>query len=262
MRKGIVGLAILGVLSYIIYKHLKKNVSVNTDISKNVYVHKYANVDIDPEVYKSANMNKESIIDSITTVKYAPGYVHRLNPTYTRTNYKAPYDKFGFGIDSARNIDSIDPDSYLHMPLESEGVTHTNKDLYNSVDDTEEYIPTFYKYIRIKFRGSNPVKIGGIRFLMSKEPIQCPVTIWNPHTGVKTLYSGDSLTDSDQKTFVFVFSEPVQVNRYEIKSGLEPLSSWIVEGSRNGTYWTTLDERVNVKFPLEGKVIEFFMRGS
>ena len=197
----------------------------------------------------------------------APGYLPALNPVYARTTYKAPYDTFGFGMDTARNMDSIDPDSYLHMPLESEGITHINKDLYKDIDEEPVKPLTVFKYIRIKFkrtRAGQPVSIGGIRFLMSIDPIQMSTHIWNPHTGEKSIYTGGSLKDDDQMTFIFIFSEPAQLNRYELKTSMDsdemdPVS-WILEGSQNGSYWSILDTRSNVAMPIDrNRVVSYFI---
>lgn len=255
MRDKIIGITILGVLSYMIFKHFKKPTSTSS-------VPIYTPVEIDPEIFESAAKNK--IQDDTTPPQLAHGYLPELNPVYKRTEYKAPYDTFGFGMDIARNVDSIDPDSYLHMPLESEGITHMNKDLYKDIDEEPIQEPTFFKYIRIKIKElrltqSKGVSLGGIRFLMSREPIKVPVQLWNPHTGDKRNYSGEALKDSDTMSFVFVFSELVQVNRYELKTSFESADmdpiSWIVEGSRNGSYWSPLDNRYRVGMPKERNTI-------
>ena len=211
MRDKLIGITILGVLTYMIYKHYKK---APTIVPVNVPI--YTPVEIDPSVYSKPVVSKPPPL--------AKGYIPELNPVYTRTEYKAPYDILGFGMDRVRNTDSIDPDSYLYMPLESEGITHMNKDLYKDIEEEPMAIPTRFKYIRIKFkaiRSSNHLSLGGVRFLLSRKPIEIPVQIWNPHTGAKSTYSGGDIKDSDQMTFVFIFSEPAQVNRYEFKTSLE-----------------------------------------
>jgi hypothetical protein len=256
MKGKIVGLTILGVLSYMIFKHFKKPATTKT-------VPTYISVEIDPQIYESK---------PVPTPTLAKGYISELNPVYIRTTYKAPYNMNGFGMDSARNTDSIDPDSYLHMPLESEGITHINKDLYKDIDEEPFYEPTLFKYIRIKFKGlrssdSSSLSLGGIRFLMSREPIKSSIQLWNPHTGAKSTYSGEGLKDSDQMTFVFIFSEPTQLNRYELKTSLESAdmdpSSWILEGSMNGSYWVLLDNRPKISLPLErNKIIGYYMQNK
>lgn len=272
MRSKIVGITILGVLTYFIYKHYKKSATHSTNKNDNEPVYVYTPIIIDEEVIKSSKPIKpikqnKSISFNESTI--APGYRPLLNPVYTQSTYKAPYDITGFGRDSSRNTDSIDPDSYLYMPLESEGITHANKDLYTAIEvSVDEKIPTRFKYIRITFkriRNSDTLSLGGIRFMLSKDRIRSSVQLWNPYTGEKRPYSWGPIQEADQKTFVFVFSELTQINRYEFKSSFESTdmdpTSWIVEGSLNGTYWVLLDEQSKIRMPIQrGNVIPFTMQ--
>lgn len=222
-----VGLTI-GIVAYITSKKAKPVISPPAPIQ------------IDPAIYKQVN----------------PAYRHPTQPVnreFThKSTYKPPYDIFGFGSDAARNTDSVDVNSYLSMPLESDGVTYKTRDMYTSLEETPEYVEEKYKYIRLTVlavRGEeSTVAIGGIRFLRYGMPFT-NISIWNPHTGNKMPYNADEWTDSDQWTTVFVFSEPIALTEYEIKTStkspeMDPIK-WKLESSSNASFWNEINT-----FPL------------
>lgn len=187
-------------------------------------------IQIDPAVYRLPNL----------------AYKHPTEPVMqmqTQPTYRAPYEVFGFGLDSSRNSDSVNPDSYLAMPLESDGISYKNRDKYTSLDKEPEVLEKKYKFMRftvLETRGADEAAIGGIRFLKDGVPIT-GVTLWNPHTGDKSQYNGEEWTDSDQWSVVFVFSEPVAVTEYQIKTSskspeMDP-TEWKLEGSTNASFW-------------------------
>jgi len=171
----------------------------------------------------------------------------------------APHEKSGFGLDIARNRDDIELDSYLHLPLESEGETHLTVDKYEKIPDIDELPKTVAKepirvrMVRLKVyetRSSEAkiVALGGVRFYQGNQAIiDGKMKLWNPHTGEKVDYTLGEWTDSDQKLVIFCFSEPVEINRYEFKTSKgsednDPIR-WTLEGSMNGTFWIMLDDR-------------------
>jgi len=187
-------------------------------------------IQIDPVVYRLAN----------------PAYKHPTQSviqSQTQPIYRAPYDVFGFGLDSSRNSDSVDPDSYLTMPLESDGISHKNRDKYMGLEERADDTEKRYKYIRfsvLETRGADEVAIGGIRFLKDGVPIT-NVILWNPHNGDKMPYNDGEWSDSDQWSTVFVFSEPSAVTEYQIKTSskspeMDPIE-WKLEGSTNASFW-------------------------
>ena len=193
-------------------------------------------IQIDPAIYKIPN----------------PAYKHPNQPVRDFTKmaepvYTPPYDMFGFGSDSARNTDSVDADSYLSMPLESDGITYKTRDMYTSLEETPIVTEKKYKYLRLtvmEVRGDgDTVAIGGIRFLRDGELIN-NISLWNPHTGDKTPYSGGEWSESDQWTAIFVFSGPVALSEYQIKTStqspeMDPLK-WKIETSSNASFWSEL----------------------
>jgi len=196
-------------------------------------------IEIDPAIYRHPNPNykhpNKPVLDELLT---APS---------EKSAYKAPYDVFGFGLDVTRNMDSIDPDSYLNMPLESDGITYKTRDKYTSLEETEEVFEKKYKYLRftvLDIRGEgSTASIGGIRFLRRDEAIR-DVYIWNPHTGEKTAYDGKGWSDSDQWTVIFVFVSPVVIDSYQIKTSTQPEGSdpttWKLEASHNASFWSEI----------------------
>ena len=222
----------IGLFTYILSK---KNVA--TPVLK---------VQIDPSVYT------QSTIHMIPNPKYKhpdrPVPESIFNSGQIENSYKAPYDTFGFGLDSARNTDPVDPDSYLNMPLESDGNTYDTRNKYQPVEEESEVIEKKFKYIRfsvLAIRDSNQdgVSIGGIRFLNRGVPIN-NINLWNPHTGDKTKYNNDEWADYDQHTAIFVFSEPVLITEYQLKTStltpdMDPVK-WKLEGSHNAAYWSEI----------------------
>ena len=171
----------------------------------------------------------------------------------------APHEKAGFGLDIARNSDDIELDSYLHLPLESEGETHLTADKYEKIPDIDDPAKTVSKEpIRVKmvrlqvYETRSPdaetVALGGVRFYQGNRPIRDgAMKLWNPHTGEKVDYNLGEWVDSDQWLVIFCFSEPVEINRYEFKTSKDAEDSdptrWTLEGSMNGTFWLMLDDR-------------------
>ena len=196
-------------------------------------------VEIDPAIYRMPNPHfkhpTKPVLDSIFTTPIK-------KPTY-----KAPYDVFGFGFDTARNTDSIDPDTYLNMPLESDGITYKTRDKYTSLEEEDEVTVKKYKYVRftvLDIRGdSDTVAIGGIRFLREGVPLT-DISLWNPHTGERVAYNNEEWNDSDQWSVVFVFPEPVAITEYQLKSSMkmpemDPVK-WKMEGSLNASFWNEI----------------------
>lgn len=215
-----------------------------------------APIEIDPAVYRLPN----------PTYKHPskPVFEHILTAPSEKSGYKAPYEVFGFGLDVERNMDSIDPDSYLNMPLESDGITYKTRDKYTSLEETEDVVEKKYKYIRftvLEVRGEgSTARIGGIRFLRRGEPIP-NMHIWNPHTGEKTVYDGKAWTDSDQWTVVFVFSEPALIDSYQIKTSMESEESdpatWKLEASHNASFWSEIHTITSGLSPRRDAVRDF-----
>lgn len=177
-------------------------------------------------------------------------------PTVGLNSYKIPEGTLS---------DSTTIDELMQLPLESGGF----------VSDTEEKVPatTYVKYLRFqctKIRNGTSVELGGVRFLFNTTPIPFKkIRTWNPHTGESKEYAGGAWSDSDQLSVIFCFSEPLEVNKYELKSSAvskdnDPVQ-WKVEGSMNGGFWTVLDDRTRTPtaFPVERNfVMSYIMRGD
>jgi len=184
---------------------------------------------------------------------------------------RPPYELVGFGHDSHRNIDEISVDEYLNLPLVGSGLTFDNKYVYEQVDDelATTKTPTRYKYLRLSITDATGdiVHIGGIDFMKGGRGIHGDVVLWNPHTGEKKPYSRGEFSDDDQLVFIFCFSEPIILDSYRIKSSnigtQHDPKEWILEGSANGNYWTHVDNRSDITFPLlRGVWTTFSVRNS
>ena len=162
----------------------------------------------------------------------------------------------------------------MQLPLENGG------ELYDYTERDEiRAANTFVKYIRFqctevrdsttieldgyqfqcsKVLDNTTVEVGGFRFLNGDIAIPySKMQIWNPHTGDSEKYMGGAWADSDQRSVVFCFQEPVEVDRYEMKSSsksaeFDPVK-WTIEGSMNGAFWTMMDNRTRTEtaFSLE-----------
>ena len=146
------------------------------------------------------------------------------------------------------------------MPLESDGISYKNRDKYTSLEEEPEVLEKKYKFIRftvLETRSADEVAIGGIRFL--KDGVQITnVTLWNPHTGDKTAYNEEEWTDSDQWSTVFVFSVPVAVTEYQIKTSskspeMDP-TEWKIEGSTNASFWNEI-HTISSQLPFDRGVV-------
>jgi hypothetical protein len=153
----------------------------------------------------------------------------------------------------------------MQLPLENGG------ELYDYTERDEiRAANTFVKYIRFQcteVRDSTTVEVGGFRFLNGDITIPySKMQIWNPHTGDSEKYTGGAWADGDQRSVVFCFQEPVEVDRYEMKSSsksaeFDPVQ-WTVEGSMNGAFWMMMDNRATAEtaFSLErGAVNRYIM---
>jgi hypothetical protein len=165
--------------------------------------------------------------------------------------------------DGAPNSSTME--ELMQLPLENGG------ELYDYTEQDEiRAANTFVKYIRFQcteVRDSTTVEVGGFRFLNGDVVIpHSKMQIWNPHTGDSEKYTGGAWTDGDQRSVVFCFQEPVEVDRYEIKASsksaeFDPVQ-WTIEGSMNGAFWMMMDNRATAEtaFSLErGAVNRYIM---
>lgn len=264
-----------GVLTYIISKYWKKQqvmaTAINTAITTSVPFVINPDIYNDPQQAKREhdrlralhNVPVKAPLPVVTNYYVHPGPLRDEGPS-------APYEAVNFGMDKERNVDSIDPESYLYMPLESEGITHQNAHLYKDLEEDVAIPSLRFKFIRFQFtrprsEKESTISIGGIAFFIGRAPIkEVSTVIWNPHTGEKTPYRGQPWSDSDTWSLILAFLEPISLNRYEITTNTERPDTdpdgWKVEGSYAGTYWMLLDDRTDVAFPrMRGHVVSYFM---
>jgi len=219
-------------------------------------------VEIDPSVYTKQTIHK------IPNPKYKHPDRPVIDSIFNQDPvavYQPPYDIAGFGLDSARNNDTIDADSYLNMPLESDGITYQTRHKYTNLEEIPETVEKRYKYIRftilsVRDSEQSSVAIGGIKFLKKGFNIS-GISLWDPHTGKKAAYVGDEWSDSDQWTAVFVFSEPISFTEYQIRTSMKmpemDPAEWKIEGSHNASYWSEIDRRTS-DLPYDRGVVTRF----
>ena len=220
----------------------------------------YKKFEISPSVYKPIMVPVDT--KKIVKVAEVRGSSKTYDPPYTTS------------IDLPTYKDAYTIDTYMELPLETEGKTFSTSNLYKDIEETPTVEPMFIKYLRFQCtetRGERQgtVHIGGFRFFQdlhasSKKPID----IWNPHTGISEKYTQGSWSDSDQRMVVFRFSEAVLVTRYELKSSTESMEydpiHWRLEGSMTGAFWTILDDRTTSEtaFPTKRQTVaKYIVRG-
>lgn len=208
---------------------------------------------------ESVKASTEFVIDPSIYMKPSPiSYLESpREPIVEDIIERAPYEISGFGHDMTRNIDATPIDTFMNLPLVGTGVTFFNRNTYEEADEIEEKliytIRKRYKYIRLRILNADEVYIGGIEFWKYGRNIGKSI-LWNPYTGERATYSGEVLHDNDQLVFVFCFKEPILFNQYRIKSSsmaanFDP-SDWVLEGSLNGNFWTRIDSKRDVEFPI------------
>jgi len=220
----------------------------------------YRKFDISPIVYKPdiLPVNQKAYIVPTEHTEELPKYEAKYQVDINLPNYQDDYSL----------------DTYMELPLETDGRVHDTEHLYRDLEEEESIRePFFVKYLRFQCtetrnKGALSVHVGGFKFFQgvavaSKKPI----SIWNPHTGNTERYTQEPWADSDQRIVVFRFSEPIIVSHYEIKSSTESPDfdpvRWKLEGSMSGIYWTMMDDRTKSEtaFPNErGRVARYIIR--
>ena len=224
--KNLIILPILGSIALFLYLQLnkeKKTVDVIIDLEKET----------------------PPLLSPIVPVKPA-----EPSPTERDTLPVPPYEQHGFGIDIRRNTDNNELDDYMNLPLTGSGKTYSNTLMAEiDADSLDESLSiTKYKYVRLTVNETreftNSVGIDDIAFYNGNYRIE-HVKIWNPHTGYTSKYDGP-WEDSDTKSTVFIFREPVLITGYKIKTSRKDVSndpaSWMLEASKNASYWNLINE--------------------
>ena len=156
----------------------------------------------------------------------------------------------------------------MNLPLVGSSKTHSNAKLADVDSNRTLTQPsTKYKYLRLtvkETRGkTNTVSIDHIHFYCGNERVKdININVWNPYNGDRDIYRG-KWNDSDTKTVVFRFTQPIAITRYDMKlSHTFPSNDpriWTLEGSKNASYWVLLDEN-NVVLPVRrAHTVSFYL---
>jgi hypothetical protein len=196
----------------------------------------------------------------------------------TFTNYKPiqvtestfPLNKSSFGLDIARNNDGPGLDTHFVEPLRQESRAVTVGPKYVDADESlQGEKVSSYKYIRFrptKTRDpSSQVNVAKIRFFLKGNEIDIrsakvtnPMGTW---VGDVTDVNGPGFTrgwsDKHKRALVFAFPYALMIDGFSWTTtdpdkgiGGDPVQ-WKLEGSVNGTYWTTLrDQSHNYPVPV------------
>jgi hypothetical protein len=211
---------------------------------------------------------------SSTTFPYSNPYKE------TFTNYKTiqvtestfPLNKSSFGIDIARNKGGPGLDMLFVEPLrqESKPFDSVGPKYVDADENLKGENASSYKYIRFrptKTRDpSSPVNVAKIRFFLKKNEVDLraakvtnPMGTW---VGDITDVNGPGYTrgwsDKHKRALVFAFPYALMIDGFSWTTadpdkgiGGDPVQ-WKLEGSTNGTYWTTLrDQSQNYAVPVD-----------
>ena len=163
----------------------------------------------------------------------------------------------GFGKDIMRNLTSGIKDIQFELPLKQQEPERRLRDA-----------PPSYKFLRFtptatRGAGAAAVNVGKFTFFYEKRPLLLNGSVTNPMgtwEGNMTDVTGPAETsgwsDVHKKSLVFAFRYPIAVDAYSFTTALpqagiegDPVS-WKLDGSHNGTFWTTVDIQKNYPTPL------------
>jgi hypothetical protein len=128
------------------------------------------------------------------------------------------------------------------------------------------YAPPSYRFLRFTAtatRGGSTVNVGKFTFFYENQPLFIKGSVTNPMgtwEGTMADVTGpgprSGWSDAHKKPLVFAFRDPIAVDAYSFTTALpeagiegDPVS-WILEGSSNGTFWTTVDTQNNYHTPV------------
>ena len=160
----------------------------------------------------------------------------------------------GFGLDHLRNSEHL-KDTQFELPL-----------VQQEPERKPHYAPPSYRFLRFiptAIRGSGTVNVGKFTFFYEDQPLLLKGSVTNPMgtwEGTVADVTGPGRrpgwSDAHKKPLVFAFRDPIAVDAYSFTTaapevGIEgdPIS-WKLEGSANGTFWTTIDTQVNFPTPV------------
>jgi hypothetical protein len=161
----------------------------------------------------------------------------------------------GFGLDGIRNYDANIKDTQFDLPLKQREPEHDPR-----------YDPPSYRFLRftvIATRGSSTVNVGKFTFFYENQALFIKGSVTNPMgtwEGTMADVTGPGprpgWSDAHKKPLVFAFRDPIAVDAYSFTTALSDAGiegdpvSWKLEGSSNGTFWTTVDTQNNYPTPL------------
>ena len=163
----------------------------------------------------------------------------------------------GFGMDALRNSDASIKDSQYQLPLKQ-----------RPPEKKTRPAPPSYKFLRFtptatRGREAAAVNVGKFTFFYEGYPLFLKGSVTNPMgtwEGTMADVTGagpkPGWSDAHKKSLVFAFRDAIAVDAYTFATALpeagiegDPIS-WKLEGSPNGTFWTTLDTQTNVAVPV------------
>ena len=203
----------------------------------------------------------QNVAQPLTTAAVS-GFTDFVSPP---TDDAYPLKTRGFGLDRARNADSIKEIQFT-MPLKQE--------IPIKEEGNEKQSHRFIRFVPLKTRDPDAysVAIGRLTFFYEGQPLALegratnPMGTWEGDIAAVTGPRATGWIDRHKKPLVFSFKSPIMVDAYSLTTdtGLvaaDPIA-WKLESSTNGTYWTLLNSQPRFSTPIgRGKETEMIYIG-
>jgi len=163
----------------------------------------------------------------------------------------------GFGLDALRNSGVTPKDTQFELPLAQQ-----------EPERKPHYAPPSYKFLRFtptatRGSGAAAVNLGKLTFYYEGQPLLLTGSVTNPMgtwEGAMADVTGPGprpgWSDTHKKPLVFAFRYPIAVDAYSFTTALPEMGiegdpvAWKLEGSANGTFWTSLDVQKDYPTPV------------
>ena len=188
-----------------------------------------------------------------------------------------PLNASAFGLDKARNKAKTELKELYKEPLYQSADVEVKPGSLAALKSKETPSMPAYKYIRFRpvetrVADAFNVAIGRITLYLDGQIIDMraakasnPMGTWVGHIEDVTGATATGWSDDHKKTLMFAFPYPTLVNGYTWTTAAEGVEGdpvrWKLEGSTNGTYWTTLHDQTRGTYATpygRGEIVGMF----
>jgi hypothetical protein len=188
-----------------------------------------------------------------------------------------PLNASAFGLDKARNKAKTELKELYKEPLYQSADVEMKPGSLAALKSKETPSMPAYKYIRFRpvetrVADAFSAAIGRITLYLDGQIIDMrgakasnPMGTWVGHTEDVTGASATGWSDDHKKPLMFAFPYPTLVNGYTWTTAADGVEAdpirWKLEGSSNGTYWTTLHDQTRGAYAVpygRGEIVAMF----